>query len=462
MASYRDTDRRGHGIPVHRGRIFLFVDWRHIQAGQLSWSTPDGQRLPLNRPPEPVVAARSAPAGVPYGIRLQAQPAHKGEPLPLGGYLNYLCLENGVYRAWGFGEPPGTVRYRESADGYEWREPELGLVEIEGSAANNAVYQGRPDHGSFDGLGLMVDEQAPSSARYKLVHAARPRDPAELARLTDWYYTIHPRSRHAALEFKNARAMYGAVSPDGLRWTPLPEPLLPHFSDTLVTLYRDPWIERYVMYTRQWLHGRRWIGRGETADFAHWHGVEPAVGPPLDGHPSDDWYTNGRTEYPGAPEYHLMFPMCYHRADESSLAYLYVSQDGIYWDRVPGGPVLTHGDPGAFDGEFIVPGSGMVPLGTERVGILYAGTPWPHKYPRWSAVLASHRGTAWATWPRGRLCAVVAPERGEFTTFAMVPTARQLRLNYRARRGGCVRVGLQVEGKPVEGHDVADCDPLWG
>jgi hypothetical protein len=105
----------------------------------------------------------------------------------------------------------------------------------------------------------------------------------------------------------------------------------------------------------------------------------------------------------------------------------------------------------------------MVPLSDDRVGILYSGTPYPHKYPRWSGVLEDARGSAWATWQRGRLCAVVAEEQGYFTTLPMQPTGSKLRLNVRTRRGGYVRVGLVTpEGETIPRRAASDCTPLVG
>ena len=66
--------------------------------------------------------------------------------------------------------------------------------------------------------------------------------------------------------------------------------------------------------------------------------------------------------------------------------------------------------------------------------------------------------TGWAWWPRDRLGAVVADEEGEFWTFPVQPRGRELRVNFQARGGGGVWVGIY--GQP--GRSVADCDPLYG
>ena len=89
--------------------------------------------------------------------------------------------------------------------------------------------------------------------------------------------------------------------------------------------------------------------------------------------------------------------------------------------------------------------------------MIYAGTRFPHKYPRWPAVLNAGR-MAWAWWPAGRLCAVHADEEGEFFTFALEAAGRELRLNVRTQRSGFVRVGLVGR----EGRSAEDCDVIFG
>jgi hypothetical protein len=152
-----------------------------------------------------------------------------------------------------------------------------------------------------------------------------------------------------------------------------------------------------------------------------------------------------------------MFPMVYHRYTQTSDVRLFSSADGICWSEVPGGPVLKPGAVGEWDSEFIHAGKDLVPLGDDRIGIPYHGTSFPHKYPRWKGVLSAGRST-WAWWPKGRLCAVVASEEGEFATFPTTPAGRGLTLNVRTQRAGEVRVGLIG----VDGRRAEDCDPIFG
>jgi hypothetical protein len=336
-----------------------------------------------------------------------------------------------------------AIGYSESEDEVEWVERGRCPIEVPGQTA-------------FDGFTFFIDPAGSDEERYKAVYTAHPPE-SERPALWEAYQKIHPRHRDVRLNEKRLYCMYGVVSPDGIQWTPIREPLMVHMSDTDTSIYYDTWLGRYVMYSRLYWQERRWIGRAEAEDFHHWGPVNPLIWPSLDGSLSDDIYTNGRTEYPGLPGYHLMFPMVYHRYTQTSDVRLFSSADGICWSQVPGGPVISPGTPGEWDSEFIVGGKDLVPLGDDRVGIIYHGTSFPHKYPRWKGVLEAG-GAAWAWWPKGRLCAVVADGDGEFFTFPLSPAGRELRLNVRTRRGGEVRVGLVG----VTGRTVDECDPIVG
>ena len=112
--------------------------------------------------------------------------------------------------------------------------------------------------------------------------------------------------------------MFAAVSPDGINWTPLPEPLMYFGGDTDTTVYYDNHLGKYVVYTRQFINDRRWIGRAESDDFRNWGPIESIIGPSLESPFSHDLYTNGRCSYPGLDTYHLMFPWIYERYTQYS------------------------------------------------------------------------------------------------------------------------------------------------
>jgi hypothetical protein len=443
------------GYTLKPPRQFLFTDYRHINPGDLSWRSPDGKNLPVAGPPGPPVEARADAESVARGIRLVAQKATKEGPIE--GLPNHILHDDGRYRAWsmrvdyGSGKNLGSysrapaksiaISYGESKDGYAWNWREAGDVKP-------------PDVSGIDGEYFFIDPHGPPEERYKcLYHALLLGDRSDLWRK---YQQVHPRFRDTRLNKDVIRCLYGMVSPDGLTWNMIPEPLMIHFGDTDNTVYFDEWLGKYVLYTRLYWMNRRMVARAESDDFRHWTPVEPIIWPRLEDPFSWDVYTNGRSCYPGLPEHHLMFPVFYRRLTQTVETHLHSSIDGIHWDRVPAGPVIESGDPGSWDSGFLAPGKDLVPLGKDRMAIPYAGWDYPHKYPRWPGVIASRTG--WAVWPRGRLCALAADEEGSFNTFGVEVTGGQLKLNVKVRRAGEIRVGL--EG--VDGRSVAECDPITG
>ena len=255
--------------------------------------------------------------------------------------------------------------------------------------------------------------------------------------------------------------MWGAVSPDGISWTALPGPLVIHYSDTTNVVTYDQRLQRYVWYARcNWYYGQRCIGRAETDDFRNWPGPEMLLWPTTNQRPSDDWYTNSKTIYPGTVDQHLMFPALYHHHDDTSELLLYASPDGIVWNEVPGGSVLNAG-PEEWDAGCIFGGTDLIPIGTDQVALPYGGYPQPHKYPR---NRHSFRQTkALAIWPRERLGGIQADEEGSFATLPLITQGSTLRLNARVKAAGHVLVELAGQDRqPLPGYGFADADPVLG
>lgn len=137
----------------------------------------------------------------------------------------------------------GYVCYACSQDGVHWQKPDLGLIEYGGNRHNNIVISG-PATGGAHGHTVFLDCAAPESERYKAVFS-------KCIGNGEWW-------------------VYGALSPDGIRWTPLPEPLLRKNSDTQSVCFRDR--DVYRLYVRMWtgpgtFGGRRLVGYTESATF---------------------------------------------------------------------------------------------------------------------------------------------------------------------------------------------------
>lgn len=466
--AYADT-RAASGFTLKPLKKMLFFDYRHICPNDLAWKTADGESIQLYDPegePIPVYADHSQLA---YGIRLEAQPATKGEKLDHGA-PGSVFYEDGIYKSWGFtAQYPSavadkayhhipaesiTVRYGESKDGHEWSIRDTCKVDL--TKADIA----RIGPGDF-----LFDPKAPPQERYKAIFKGEPINGVDQLRAQ--YRKVHPRYRDHRIDPDESDGlmvcMYGIVSPDGENWTLLPEPLFINKGDTDNNFYYDEYLGKYVCYTRLYWMSRRMIARNESDDFRHWTPVEPIILPQLDDALNSDLYTNVRTSYPGEPSHHLMFPLHYDRYDQTSVIRLYSSIDGIRWLRVPGEPVISNGPPGSWDGAFIGASRHLVPLGKDRVGIRYWGNGWPHKYPRWKN-LPNLGGGAWATWPRDRISAVVADEDGQFSTFVspLPENTKTLKLNVSVRKAGMCKVGIYLGEDEGTFRDVEDCDPIVG
>ena len=136
------------------GNRLVFLNWHYIRPGSFSWRDSNDNAVGMTSPVAPE-AAHFVGRDQPRGIRLVAQPAGRMGPLfeaerdweeGAGVAITTLLKDGGKYRGWGApfttsGDPPGQKHfvYYESDDGLAWRRPNVGIVEWNGSRANNIV-----------------------------------------------------------------------------------------------------------------------------------------------------------------------------------------------------------------------------------------------------------------------------------------------------------------------------------
>lgn len=274
----------GWGEPfAMAGRRMAFTTWYWVRPGQFDWQDDQGNSVFADRG---VMAEANDPHthwheyDLPHGIRLVCEHAEKGEfpikpehPWETGGIeiTSILQLEDKIM-VWGHCIPGGGC-YFESTDGTTWQRPNLGLLEFDGSKENNLVptVMGR----------VCYDPAASPQERFKAASNS-DYDPEAFEE-----YKKHRPWNRMATETDPGRvhAVFGYVSPDGHRWTKLPEPITVEPSDGGQYLYYDPKLKKYVMYLRTYqvgprakgyplkhtryhqFAGRRAIGRCESADF---------------------------------------------------------------------------------------------------------------------------------------------------------------------------------------------------
>jgi len=504
---------RYFGEPVRlQGKAIYFTSWKYVRQGSFTWRVqvdPDAGQA------ERQVGAwlkgdGTRPAvfetiDMPRGIRLVAQPAEK---VPFkDGQLAAQVFDEGKYKAWYVVDPcsdaepfsskdkilpghNGHVAYAESADGVKWTRPNLELYEYAGNRSNNLVWRGDLDGSTrgFHGGSVFVDPSS-TDERYKMVYLGLVTDDEWAAFQEKYPDEADTMARRPDVGgFRCVFAFFGAVSPDGLHWKALPEPLMIQHADTLNTCYYDVDRKLYVAYVRAWqvneriaegqpadstswiTVGRRSIGRSVSKDFRHFSPPEIAVSTGADMAPSHLFYTNGKTTLPGAPEHHVMFPWIWELENDGGSVWLLSSADGWAWSRVPGGPVVSPGRWGDPDGAFVTCTGNLLEYPGDRWGIGYSGNPIPHKYP--GRDLAQRKGlfpgvpgvSGLATWPKGRLVALQADGEGEFATVFVVPPSERLRVNADIAPTGYLQVAVRVWGssQDLPGRTFADSDRLIG
>ncbi|MBS3764002.1 MAG: hypothetical protein KGZ25_11950 [Planctomycetes bacterium] len=191
---------------------------------------------------------------------------------------------------------PLNVCYAESRDGVNWQRPELGLIEFDGTTANNIITEGfGSEQKGVHGFAPFKDPNPAASgdARYKAVGAVR----------------------RACSD-----GLYAMGSTDGLKWSLLSEePILEQGKDgkfdSQNLAFWDPVREQYRAYVRQGGPAGRDIATAMSEDFIHWTDSELLEYP---GAPGEQLYTNQITPYPRAPHLLMGFPTRYVEREWSS------------------------------------------------------------------------------------------------------------------------------------------------
>ncbi|MEL7185909.1 MAG: hypothetical protein AAFN50_05665, partial [Pseudomonadota bacterium] len=156
------------------------------------------------------------------------------------------------------------ICYATSEDGIHWDKPELGLVEYDGSTANNLVWRAdrsvepgkwKQNWGGPHGTGIFKDTQDPDPAR-----------------------------RYKAI--LKQKLLSVAFSADGIHWGPAIHcPEANSHGDTHNNAFWAPTLGKYVAITRQWKNiSEKWetkegpyirlVARTTSDDFLNWEPIE--------------------------------------------------------------------------------------------------------------------------------------------------------------------------------------------
>lgn len=423
-------------------QITPFLCWDVIHVGAVGWND---KREPL-------------PCDVPRGVALLVEPAAKTPAIvvadrPWEGELAWAQVmeDGGRYRLW-YGvtrearKPKELLCYAESADGKVWHKPELGLVKVDGDAANNVVHAGA---GMSHFCVVRCPREAPAR-RYRCMYfkAWWEGQPGE---------EIDGDEGLRRLDAKNAAKegdkvlpvallgkMLGMDSPDGLSWTPIAKPLLDEWHDTHNICVYDEAAGKFRGYFRGALDGRRAISYSETKDFENWPPSHLMAHHLNDDLPDECLYSNCYTRYPGRPDIHLMFPAVYHLGSDTIDGQLAASLNGINWARFTRQTIIPHGVPGEPDAGGIYPEPELLRFPEDgKFRLLCLRTSRFHNewYNRKLRTGKATNSYAWAEWPEDRLAGIHAVNDGEFTT-QLQTCGDRLLANYRAAPGGWITFEL--------------------
>ncbi|MGH2530892.1 MAG: hypothetical protein ACRDJW_01175 [Thermomicrobiales bacterium] len=347
--------------------------------------------------------------------------------------------------------------YLESDDGIHWERPNLGLIEFNGSRANNLVWT-LPD---TVGTNLCVfrdaNPAAPADERYKAIAKAPKRG-----------------------------GIVGLVSADGIHWRPVQsEPIIPPpesdpMFDSPNIAFWDPWRRQYVAYTRGWIaappealspdyqydrpqHAKtRTVRRATSTDFRNWTALD-YLDLDLAAQPREQFYTNATIPYERARNVYFMFPMRYvHERNGppewslpglSDVSFL-SSRDGIHWDRSFRDAWLRPGlDDDNWHERSMAIGFGLVQTGPKELSLYLVDR---FRTPRLRFVRAALRLDGFGS--------VNAPfAGGKITTPPLTFQGVAMEINYSTSIMGAVQVEIQDEaGNALPGYGLDDSATIYG
>jgi len=390
---------------------------------------------------------------VPHGIRLKVHEPAVDSSLAIAadrpweqGYISPYSTfleDGGTLRCWY--ENGGGIGYAESHDGVAWKKPNLGLQEWNGSTANNLIDINRHGHGIF------IDLAAAESERYKMVSC-------------HWTET--------------ERKVLGAVSADGLHWTPLPQPLMEHqHADTQNIALYDAEQGKYVLYTRQMdgVSNRRGVNRSVSDSFRHFPDSEPVLeNNPLDA-PDLDIYCNGYSPWPGATDAHLMRLSMYERTPDTMNVHLATGRDGVFWHRPLGQDPWIETVPSA-EGAYntVYACAGVIPTGNGEWSTYVGVNHRMHNEPleRKTGALGES-GLVRAAVREDGFVSVSSRGRGGFWTVPFELNSDSININAHTLYSGFLRCQILSSSpgdvgsdtrfiRTIEGHTLEDCQPLVG
>ena len=367
-----------------------------------------------------------------------------GTVLNEGGRLRmwYQCIHRGNH-----------VGYAESADGIAWTKPNLGLIEYQGSKANNMVISA-----------LQPEVTGGVCHNPSVIHCPWESD---------------PNRRYVLFCFEASRGRArSAYSPDGLRWQYSPETAAEGLftSSDVVNFFWDPYRSRFASTWKTRSRRGRAAGIAFSPDGKQW--TKPLDGPVFG---ADDLDPDATQIY-GMPVFpyqglYIGLPWIYNaryfkdveysvqrllEAQENSPrtmdAQFAWSWDLINWTRPPVRfPLIERGPLGTWDGGMLFTARAPVQMG-DQLYFYYGGFDKVHDEPRATGNIGL------AVLRLDGFCSMNAgAEEGWLISRREALSAPRVRINARVSPGGWVRAELlDRRNRVLPGFTRDDCIPFTG
>lgn len=334
------------------------------------------------------------------------------------------------------------VCYAESRDGVTWTKPSLGLVEVDGSSANNVILKGG---------------QGERAGEVELAHNFTP--------FFDRNPSVPKEERFKA--FAGIRTGLTAyVSEDGLRWKAVPGgAVIPKgafdsqnlgFWDADRREYRAYW----RVFTEGVTDGKTWKPSGVRAirtavskDFRRWeYATDLRYRDPV----SEQLYTNAIRPYPRAPHLFIGFPTRYQAKTQQVEPILMSSRDGVEFRRWSEEliPITAPKDRDGNRSNYMVNALLELPGAAGEMSVY--------------ATEAYYRGTGsrvrrFVFRTDGFVSLHVGEKEGEAVSGYFTMAGGVLVVNAKTAGGGSVRAELRDEsGQVFPGYSLEDCVPFSG
>jgi len=351
-------------------------------------------------------------------------------------FLAVYRSSNPAYKGELYDGNPGEMTcYAESRDGHEWTQPQLGIVEINGSRENNVILRASPFSHNFSPF-LDDRPDVPADQRFKAI-----------AGLSDHAVkNAQNRTTGEAVDIRGG--LYTFASPDCIHWRRLsaePAITMSEFGfDSQNVAFWSPAENQFVCYFRSWQNGLRSISRATSPDFVTWS-RPAALSPNL---PGEHLYTSQTHPYFRAPHIYIATPTRFHQERGESTDILFMTARGnASYDRTFREALIRPGlDPARWGNRSNYAALNVVPTSPTEMSIYHEGS-----------------GERFVMRTDGFASVHVGADSGEMVTRPLRFAGKELVINYSTSAGGSVRVEIQDEsGQPLPDFTLADSRNLVG